>query len=201
MFDWPGRLAILLTLLPPALRLFRTRSLLRHVDDPALPERLARRHLAGFAFGMVASLEIILWPRYALGTIPLLIVLFALAGWPLRRALFSETWSFPSYLWFYVRLVLAIYGFWILLVAAPFLVDLNDRRAWGLRRFLASSCSSGTNTTAACCGSSCARSRSPRRRSSIDSAPSSRRLRSQRRTWSTSTCAAERSSTRSRCRT
>ncbi len=95
MLDWPGRLAILLTLLPAALRLIRTRSLLRHIDDPALPERLARRHFTGAVFGMVVALEIVLWPRFALGTVPLLIVLFALAGWPLRRALFSESWSFP----------------------------------------------------------------------------------------------------------
>ena len=136
MFDWPGWLALLLAVVPAALRLLRTRSLLRHIDDPALPERLARRNLTGFAFAMAASLEIIVWPRYVLGTIPLLIVLFALAGWPLRRALFSETWSFPSYLWFYVRLVFAIYGFWIVLVWSAFLVDLNGTRAWAVAAFL-----------------------------------------------------------------
>ena len=132
MLDWPGRLAILLTLLPAALRLLRTRSLLRHIDDPALPERLARRNLAGAAFGMVVALEIVLWPRFALATVPLLILLFALAGWPLRRALFSESWSFPSYLWFYVRLVLAIYGFWIALIWSAFLTNLNGTRAWAV---------------------------------------------------------------------
>src|SRR6185503_3840011 len=132
MFDWPGWLALVLAVLPAALRLLRTRSLLRHIDDPALPERLARRNLTGFAFGMAASLEIIVWPRHVLGTIPLLIVLFALAGWPLRRALFSESWAFPSYLWFYVRLVFGIYGFWIVLVWSAFLVDLSGTRAWAV---------------------------------------------------------------------
>ena len=52
---------------------------------------------------------------------------FLAAGWPLRRALFEETWSLPSYLWFYVRLVVAIYGFWLLLMAAPWLTTGANR--------------------------------------------------------------------------
>ena len=152
MFDWPGWLALVLAIAAAALRLFRTRSLLRHIDDPALPERLARRNLTAVVFGMVLSLEIIVWPRYALGTVPLLIVLSALAGWPLRRALFSETWSFPSYLWFYARLVFAIYGFWIALVWSAFL-PISTARVRG-RGGSESSCWAGTKSTAGSCASS-----------------------------------------------
>lgn len=131
MVDWPGWLAFVLALVPAAIRLPRTRSLVRHVDDPALPERLAgSRNLIAFAFSLAATLEIILWPRLALFTMPLLIVAFALAGWPLRRALFAETWSFPSYLWFYARLTFAIYGFWMLLIASPWLTDFDGRQGW-----------------------------------------------------------------------
>ena len=131
MLDRFGWVAFLLALIPAVVRLPRTRSLLRHIDDPTLPERLlGSRTLIAVVFSFVFAFEITLWTRLAPLTIPLQIVAFALAGWPLRRALFAETWSFPAYLWFYVRLTVAIYGFWILLVASIWLTDLDGTRGW-----------------------------------------------------------------------
>ena len=131
MLDGFGWLAVVLAFVPAAVRLPRTQSLLRHLHDPALPERmLGSRNLIAFAFSLIAAVELVLWTRLAVFTIPLLIVAFALAGWPLRRALFAETWSFASYLWFYVRLTVVIYGFWILLIASPWLTDFDGARGW-----------------------------------------------------------------------
>ena len=131
MLDRFGWVAFLVALIPAVVRLPRTRSLLRHIDDPTLPERLlGSRTPIAVVFSFVFAFEIALWTRLAPLTIPLQIVAFALAGWPLRRALFAETWSFPAYLWFYVRLTLAIYGFWILLVASIWLTDLDGARGW-----------------------------------------------------------------------
>ena len=56
-----------------------------------------------------------MWTAQAWWSIPLLLLSFLAAGWPLRRVLFGETWSLPVYLWFYFRLVVSIYGFWLLL--------------------------------------------------------------------------------------
>jgi Zn-dependent protease with chaperone function len=137
MFDWSGGLALVIALVPALIRLRRTRSLLPHVDDPALPERLVgSRNLIAFAFSMALSLEIILWTRHAIWSIPLMIAVFAAAGWPLRRALFAETWSFAAYLWFYVKLAFAIYGFWIALLFSTWRSDLDGARAWAMAAIL-----------------------------------------------------------------
>lgn len=131
MLDRFGWVAFLVALIPAVVRLPRTRSLLRHTDDPALPERLlGSRTLIAFAFSFAFVVQIIVWTPLTPLTIPLQIVAFALAGWPLRRALFAETWSFPAYLWFYVRLVVAIYGFWLLMLGAPYILNIESLRGW-----------------------------------------------------------------------
>ena len=78
----------------------------------ALPERLAssRNTLVGVFAGGVALL-VVAWEPHAWWAVPTLLLSFLAAGWPLRRVLFGETWSLGAYLWFYVRLVLVIYGF------------------------------------------------------------------------------------------
>jgi heat shock protein HtpX len=129
MLDRLGWLAFVLLLIPAGVRYQRTRSLLRHVNDPALPERMVgSRTLMAATFSGIAAIVVALSPRLAPITIPLQIVLFALAGWPLRRALFQETWSFASYLWFFIRLIVAVYGYWLLLVSSIWLTDLSSGR-------------------------------------------------------------------------
>jgi Zn-dependent protease with chaperone function len=133
MFDRLGWAAFLLALIPAVVRLPRTRSLLRHINDPALPERMTgSRKLMAFAFSVIGAAEVALSPRHLWWSIPVMIVTFALAGWPLRRALFAETWSFVAYLWFYVRLILAIYGFWIALMWSQAFTGLEGRRGWAI---------------------------------------------------------------------
>lgn len=51
-------------------------------------------------------------------------------GFPLRRTLYGETWSFPVYLAFMFRLLVGVAGFWILLVSTPYLVMGAGELRW-----------------------------------------------------------------------
>ena len=123
----------LLTLVPAFFRLMRGRAMAAHREDPALPERLAgSRNLLAVVFSVVLVVEIGVWTPHAWWSVPLLLLLFLAAGWPLRRVLFRETWSVAAYLSFYVRLVIGIYGFWLLLMAAPWLAKIDSRSPWAV---------------------------------------------------------------------
>ena len=120
-----------LALLPAAFRLHRGQSLVRDLESPAFAERLlAGRTLLAVIYVAVLAIEVVAWPRRAAWMLPLELVTFMAAGWPLRRAMLGETWSVGAYLWFYVRLLVAIYGFWILLMATPWLADPSGWPAW-----------------------------------------------------------------------
>ncbi|HJU43691.1 MAG TPA: M48 family metalloprotease, partial [Vicinamibacterales bacterium] len=116
----------ILALVPALVRLRRGQTLARYLDDPAFPERLlGSRTLLTAAFAFAVAIEIVLWPRQTWWSLPLLLLSLVAAGWPLRRAMFAETWSVGTYVLFYVRLVVAIYGFWIVLMAAPWLTRFD----------------------------------------------------------------------------
>src|SRR5687768_9097087 len=106
-----------LALLPAAFRLRRGEALVRDLEHPAFAEKLltGRTPLA-VVFVSVAAIEVVFWPRRSVLMLPLQLLTFMAAGWPLRRAMLGERWSVGAYLWFYVRMVVAIYGFWILLM-------------------------------------------------------------------------------------
>ena len=121
----------LLALLPAAFRLHRGQSLTRDLESPAFAERLLTgRTLLAVIYFAVLAIEVVAWPQRVAWMLPLELISFMAAGWPLRRAMLGETWSIGAYLWFYVRLVVAIYGFWILLMATPWLADPNGWPAW-----------------------------------------------------------------------
>lgn len=122
--DWAAHpLALAAVALGPALfQVVAARPLMRLADDPALPERLAafrnRRRIAlSFAFGFLFWFS-----SAAPWTWPLLIVGTMAAAHPLRRLLYGESWSLAAYLSFFLRLLFAAYGFWILLGLAPVLI-------------------------------------------------------------------------------
>jgi Zn-dependent protease with chaperone function len=124
-------LPALVALVPAVVRLARGRALARHVDDPALAERIAAgRNLLSFAFTSCLVVLFIGWRSQSAWAIPLELVAYMAAGWPLRRVLFNETWSVGAYLSFYVRLIIAIYGFWLLLFASSWLTNLDGARGW-----------------------------------------------------------------------
>jgi Zn-dependent protease with chaperone function len=131
-------LLALIALLPGAVSWWSGRRLARLADDPALPELLAahgRRNgamlfIAMVGVGCVASLTL---SAFALPIIAgCLIALAGLvaAGYPLRRVLYRETWSFASYFAFYPRVIAGLFGFWIVLASLPNLAALAGKWDW-----------------------------------------------------------------------
>ena len=132
MSSWSSTsVAVLLALTPGILRWYWGRALGRLVDDPILPERLLasqRRHqlvIFTATVGMfLLAVDQVVW------LIQLLFLGYLAAGYPLRKRLYNETWSVPAYLGFFGRLIVSVYGFWILLLAAPFIQSQVGRADW-----------------------------------------------------------------------
>jgi Zn-dependent protease with chaperone function len=123
--------AALIALLPAAFVIWWGRGLARLVDDPMLPERLiAARTRNGAVVGFSVALLCVLMWRHAMWALPLLIVARMAASYPLRKKLHGESWSLAGYLSFFSRLILAVFGFWLLLGWTPWLVSLAGSRDW-----------------------------------------------------------------------
>ena len=121
---------LVVALVPAAIRLWVGRALARRLDDPALPERLfASRRLLTIAFSICLAL-LSVWMTHVLWTIPLLVVTSLAAGYPLRKALYAETWSLPVYFWFFTRLFIAVWGFWMALMLSPLPADRPGWEGW-----------------------------------------------------------------------
>jgi heat shock protein HtpX len=120
-----------MALTPAALRWWWGRPLARLADDPLIAEKLASHNQrVGVALGTCVALLLIGWPVWTLWAVPLLIVMSMAASHPLSRALFGETWSVFASISFYVRLILAVFGFWLLLAASAWLVHRAGERGW-----------------------------------------------------------------------
>jgi Zn-dependent protease with chaperone function len=141
MFDSSRNLfvvVVLVALLPGVISWWFGRRLARNTADPALPEVLAghrRRNSVLFAFAMVACgwMTISSGDRIALPLILGGVVAYAgliAAAYPLRRALYHETWSFFSYCAFYPRTMLGVFGFWLAVASFPGLASLAGNRDW-----------------------------------------------------------------------
>ena len=138
--DLPGRqpILVLAALLPAALTWWSNRALARNPADPLLSERLfAARARARSAMVLVWVLCFVLGPDEAVWLLVLAIVMRAAAAYPLRRVLHQESWSLPAYLWFFTRLIVAFFGFWIALLWTPELVGLAGRADWIAAVFVA----------------------------------------------------------------
>ena len=124
-------LLVLIAMTPAAISLYRGRALLRALEDPALPERLlSAQQRNGQIGGTVLVLLMIASPNALWWTLPLMTVSHLAAGYPLRKALFDETWSLLEYLWFIARVIVGIWGFWIVLAALPFAPRIAGRFDW-----------------------------------------------------------------------
>lgn len=99
---------------------FQGRRLLRLVDDPALPERLAAHWQRNVTFAYTSILIILLtfddWTLPAILTAAFGVLI---ASFPLRRAVYDESWGIVAYVLTSVRLTIAHAGFWLLLLSAP----------------------------------------------------------------------------------
>jgi Zn-dependent protease with chaperone function len=124
-------LAVALALVPAIVSWWKGRKFAKRIDDPLLPEQLLKTNRSAvivsacaMAGAAVASPGDLWW------TLPLMYVASITAPYPLRRALYGETWSLATFLSFFVRLVVAIYGFWILLFFTPMIVAASGSRDW-----------------------------------------------------------------------
>lgn len=133
-------LIVFIALLPALVSWWDGRAFKRRLDDPTLPERLhAARVRRGSTFGAalvllaVASIDALTW------SLPLMLAAMLVAAYPLRRALFAETWSLTRYVWFFIRLTVAVWGFWLMLPAAPFIVTAAGSFDWLAALLLGSS--------------------------------------------------------------
>ena len=124
-------LTALIAVAPAARSFWHGRALRTHLDDPALPERLlAGQRRNGQIIGISIGLLIATSPNRLVWALPLLVLARMLAAYPLRTALHSETWSVWAYLSFYIRLILAASGFWLLVAAAPAIAASAGTRDW-----------------------------------------------------------------------
>jgi Zn-dependent protease with chaperone function len=131
-------IVVAIALIPGGISWFLGYRLLRRMSDPALPELLAghrRRIGAIFGAGMAGlSAVAVLSGQHVAPTIVagFLISYSGLlaAAYPLRRALYQETWSFFTYCLFYPRAFVGVFGFWITLSAFPMLDAFAGERDW-----------------------------------------------------------------------
>jgi heat shock protein HtpX len=134
----PYVLLALIALMPGAISWWSGRRLARLADDPAFPELFAahgRRNRAMLFIAMVSlgcatslMLSAVAIPLIFAGL--LVFAGFIAAAYPLRRALYHETWSFGSYFCFYPRVIGGLFGFWILLASLPNLAALAGTWDW-----------------------------------------------------------------------
>jgi Zn-dependent protease with chaperone function len=124
-------LTALIALGPAAIAYWRGRHLLADLDDPALPERLLAVHRRNaHVFGISIGVLIATSPGRLVWALPLLVLARMLAAYPLRKRLYSETWSAWAYLSFYIRLLIAATGFWMFLGAVPAIAASAGTRDW-----------------------------------------------------------------------
>lgn len=113
-------LTILIACAPAMVATWWGRELSRDLNDPALPERLlANRRRTGAAFGVSVGLLIFFGLNHLVWSLPLLVITRMVAAFPIRKVLYNETWGIAAYLSFFLRLVLVVFGFWILVATMP----------------------------------------------------------------------------------
>ena len=124
-------LAAIVAIVPALLRLWWTRGLAPLIGDPAFAERLAaHRQRASKSFGVSVGLLLVLFTDTWLWSIPLVIVSCLWASFPFRRTIHQETWGFAAYLFFIVRAIVSFFGFWLLLIALPWIASTAGSFDW-----------------------------------------------------------------------
>jgi Zn-dependent protease with chaperone function len=125
----------LIAVIPALLAAWWGRHLGRIADSGTLSERLAANRTRNS--GVAAACVTLIWMTGGadrIWALLLLVVTTITAGYVMRRRLYNETWSIVSYASFFIRLVVAAFGFWILLSLMPWLVSeagTRDRIAAG----------------------------------------------------------------------
>src|SRR3982751_5211528 len=141
MFSSPSSVyltIVLIALLPGAISACLGYRLIHRTADPALPELLAaHRRRNGVMFGMGVGIAV--WAAMSsaggallpiIASIAILYAGLVAAAYPLRRALYQETWSFLTYCLFYPRTLFGVFGFWFALAGLPALVAFAGEHDW-----------------------------------------------------------------------
>ena len=124
-------LLALIALLPGVISWWSGRKLLALADDPILPERMiANRRRTGLSFLIAFAGLASLSPWSLFWTAPLVFLSAHVAAYPVRRAIFGETWGLGAYLSFFARMLLGLFGFWALLIGLPGLTRFAGRADW-----------------------------------------------------------------------
>ena len=123
--------ATLIALLPCLLSWWSGTQLAQRKDDPVLPERfMAHQRRNGMLLAAAFVASAMVEPRALPWTGPLLFSTVVAAGYPVRRAIYGETWNFTVYLSFFHRLTIGVFGVWIVLGAIPALAAMAGRFDW-----------------------------------------------------------------------
>lgn len=139
MADTWNAAAIILAVLPGAFARWSGSRLLRFLDDPALGERVLTRAGQVTKAATAAIVLLLFLPGpIANWLAPIVILGVAVGGFPARRRLLDETWSFGQYFLFMLRFWIGWGGFWMLLTAAPYFVFLAGNRSADVSRAVAS---------------------------------------------------------------
>ena len=129
--EHPVAFALVMALLPGVSSWIAGRLLAKRLDDPSLPERLLFHQRRNSVLMVVAGTGIGVFTPFSLVWAgPLLLTALLLANYPLRRTLFGETWTAARYLWFFHRLIVGVFGFWIALAMLPGLASLAGSLDW-----------------------------------------------------------------------
>jgi Zn-dependent protease with chaperone function len=127
----PAWIAAILALVPGVTAFWWGRAAAADAADPARAERLAAmRKRTGQTFGSCAAVLLVTALGHCVWALPLMVFARMVAGYYVRRTLYGETWSLAGYLSFFVRLVGASFGPWVVIAVSPGLVASWPAHPW-----------------------------------------------------------------------
>ena len=127
---WGIIFSVSIVWIPGLVAYWGARQLMGCDDDPVFANRLWR-YRKRVAFVAWLTVFIVMWTAgaHALWLLPLLLLAAMRGGYPLRRKIFDESWSFLAYASFTLRLSLGVGAYWIVLLATPWLGEIVPHHA------------------------------------------------------------------------
>jgi Zn-dependent protease with chaperone function len=111
-------------LVPACVSWWSGRRLRRRLDDAAFPERLqAHRRTVLITSFVAGGVAVGMTPAGGVPvTIAVLLLALSVAAYPLRKAIYGETWSYAGYVSWMTRFLLAFPAFWLAIALTPFAI-------------------------------------------------------------------------------
>jgi Zn-dependent protease with chaperone function len=127
----PAWVVAILALAPGVTAFWWGRAAAADAADPARAERLAAmRKRTGPVFGFCAAILLVTAIGDCLWALPLMVAARMVAGYYVRRRLYGESWSLISYFSFFLRLIAASFGPWVVIAVSPGLVAAWPAHSW-----------------------------------------------------------------------